>query len=65
MRAITFLRRAAGRLLKGDSGATAVEYAVLLAFVMLACIAAVAAFQAPAGSAFGSTGTSIGTYPDP
>jgi Flp pilus assembly pilin Flp len=59
------LRRAAGRFLRADSGATAIEYAVLVAFVLMACLAAVNAFRAPAGSALESSGTSIGTYPDP
>ena len=65
MRAFRFLTRAARGFVRGECGATAVEYAVLVAFVLLACIAAAAAFQAPAGSAFESHGTSIGTYPDP
>ncbi len=65
MRAFNFLRRAAGRFLRGESGATAVEYAVLVAFVLIVCIAAVAAFKAPARAAIDSSGTSIGTYPDP
>ena len=65
MRAFDFLRRAARRFIRGESGATAVEYAVLIAFVVLACVAAAAAFQAPAGSAFEGSGTTVGTYPDP
>ena len=65
MRLFNSLRRAARRFLAGESGATAVEYAVLVAFVLLLCAAAAAAFQAPAGSAFDNSGTTIGTYPDP
>lgn len=65
MRASQFLRRAATRLLRGESGATAVEYAVLIAFVLAACIAGVAAFRAPAGSAFDGSGHTIGTHADP
>lgn len=65
MCAMNTLRRAARRFLRSDSGATAAEYAVLLAFVLVACLAAVNAFRAPAGSALERSGTSIGTYPDP
>ena len=65
MRAFRVLRRAARRFLRAESGATAIEYAVLVAFVLMACLAAVNAFRSPAGSALESSGTSIGTYPDP
>ncbi len=65
MRAFVSLGRAAGRFLRSESGTTAVEYAVLLAFLVIVCMAAVAAFQLPAGLAFDSSSTSIGTYPDP
>lgn len=61
MRALTTLRR----FVRDESGATAVEYAVLVGFVVLACAAAAAAFRAPAGAALESSTTSIGTYPDP
>jgi Flp pilus assembly pilin Flp len=65
MRIWKSVRRAAARFLRGESGATALEYAVLAGFVMLACAAAVAAFKAPAGSHLSNVGTSIGTYADP
>jgi Flp pilus assembly pilin Flp len=65
VRVLRTLRRAAGRFLREESGATALEYAVLLAFLLMTCIAAVNAFRAPAGSALESSGTSIGTYADP
>jgi len=65
MNALRTLRRAWRRFLREQSGMTSVEYAVLVAFVLLICAAAVAAFKAPAGSAFQNSGTSIGTYPDP
>jgi Flp pilus assembly pilin Flp len=65
MRTLALLRRAAKRFLREDSGMTAVEYAVLAGFVLLVCLAAVAAFTDPAGSAFQSSSTSIGTYADP
>ena len=65
MRAWNSLRRAAARFVRADSGSTALEYAVLAGFVMLACGAAVAAFQAPAGSHLSNVGSTIGTYSDP
>ncbi len=65
MRAFTFLGRVARRFLRGESGATAVEYAVLVALVVSVCVAAAAAFRAPAGSAFDNSGNTIGTYADP
>ena len=65
MRTFAYLSRAARRFLAGEAGMTAVEYAVLVAFVLLVCVAAAAAFQAPAGSSFNNSTTTIGTYPDP
>lgn len=65
MRLPAFLRRAARRFLGDESGATTAEYAVLAAFLMLVCVAAVAAFKVPAGSAIEASGTSVGTYADP
>lgn len=65
MRAFNFLRRAARRFVSGESGTTAVEYAILVAFVVLVCLAGVAAFRVPAGSAFNSSTNNIGTYADP
>ena len=65
MRVLNYLRRAARRFASEESGATTVEYAILVAFVVLVCVAGVAAFRVPAGSAFSSNTTSIGTYPDP
>ena len=51
--------------LRGESGITSVEYAVLAGFIIVVCAAAVAAFQDPAGSALANTGDSVGTYADP
>lgn len=53
------------RFVRGECGATATEYAVLLAFVLGACATAAVVFQAGAGVAFQATGDTIGTYPDP
>ena len=65
MRVFNYLRRAARRFTAEESGMTAVEYAVLVAFVVLVCVAGVAAFRTPARLMFNSNTTSIGTYPDP
>jgi Flp pilus assembly pilin Flp len=53
------------RFLGDESGMTAVEYAVLAAFVVLVCVGAMIAFKAPAGSALERSGSNIGTYSDP
>lgn len=65
MLVLRLLRRGAGRLLRGESGMTSVEYAVLAGFIIVVCAAAVAAFQDPAGSALANTGEAVGTYADP
>jgi Flp pilus assembly pilin Flp len=65
VRAFNFLRRTAKRFLREESGATAAEYAILIAAIVVACVAGVAAFRAPAGSMFDSSGNTIGTYADP
>ncbi len=62
---LRLLRRGTARLLRGESGMTAVEYAVLAGFIILVCAAAIAAFEGPAGSALANTGDSVGTYADP
>jgi Flp pilus assembly pilin Flp len=65
MAPLRFLRRASRRFLREESGMTAVEYAVLAAFVLLICMVAIVALKEPTGSAFESSATSIGTYADP
>jgi Flp pilus assembly pilin Flp len=57
--------RAVHRFLARESGATAVEYAVLLALLLGVCLAAAAAFLPLAGQHFGNTGGVVGTYEDP
>jgi Flp pilus assembly pilin Flp len=44
-------------LLRDDDGATLVEYAMVLAFVVLVCVTAVAMFGGPITSAFWSFDT--------
>ena len=65
MSVLRLLRRGAARLLRGESGMTAVEYAVLAGFIIAVCAAAIIAFQDPAGRALANTGDSVGTYADP
>jgi Flp pilus assembly pilin Flp len=60
-----FIRRTVRRFLAGESGAAVVEYAVLVGFVVLVCVAAAAAFRVPAGAALDNSTTTVGTYPDP
>ena len=49
------------RFIVSDDGPTAVEYAVMLALILLACIAAVQALGTTANSAFQSVGTAFGS----
>ena len=65
MTAFTRLGRAAKRFLQEESGMSAVEYAVLAGFVLIVCLSAVMALTTPAGNAFQSSATSVGTYADP
>lgn len=65
MRVLSSLHRLAVRLYRDESGATTVEYAVLVAFVLLACAAGAAALQGPAGGVLDTSTTTIGAYPDP
>lgn len=46
-------------LLRDDSGATMVEYAVMLTFIAAACIALVAALGAATGSEFSSFNSQV------
>ena len=49
-----------GRFLKGEDGPTAVEYAVMLALIIIVCLAAIQIIGRNANSAFGTVGASIG-----
>ena len=46
-------------------GSTTVEYAVLLAFILLVCVAAVSALAPPAGNHIEAVNTTVGTAEDP
>jgi pilus assembly protein Flp/PilA len=65
MNPFAFARRVCRRFLADESGATAVEYALLLALVAVTCVAATIAFRPIASNQFGSVGESVGTYADP
>lgn len=47
-------RRAVG-FIKADEGPTAVEYAVMLAFIITVCVAAVTSLGTSTNAAFGNT----------
>ena len=46
--------------LKKEDGPTAVEYAVMLALIIVVCLAAIQILGKNANSAFGTVGSSIG-----
>ena len=46
--------------LKKEDGPTAVEYAVMLALIIVVCLAAIQILGQNANSAFGTVGSSIG-----
>ncbi len=48
------------RFLTQEDGPTAVEYAVMLALIIVVCIGAITALGSNANSTFGSVGTTIG-----
>jgi len=48
------------RFLKSEDGPTAVEYAVMLALVIVVCLAAIQVLGTNANSAFNTVGKSIG-----
>ncbi len=47
--------------LKREDGPTAVEYAVMLALIIVVCIAAITALGSNANKTFDSVGTTIGS----
>jgi pilus assembly protein Flp/PilA len=54
------LKTFAVRFLAQEDGPTAVEYAVMLALIIVVCIAAITTLGNNANSTFGSVGTTIG-----
>lgn len=57
---ITTMREKLVSFLKKEDGPTAVEYAVMLALIIVVCLAAVAIIGKNANSAFGLVGSSVG-----
>ena len=55
-RLVTSLRR----FLRDEDGPTAVEYAVMLALIIVVCIAAITALGSNANNTFTKVGTTIG-----
>jgi pilus assembly protein Flp/PilA len=55
------IRRAVWTFVADDSGPTAVEYAVMLALIIVVCIAAVRVLGSNASGTFNDVGTAIGS----
>jgi pilus assembly protein Flp/PilA len=51
----------AGRFVRDESGPTAVEYAVMLALIIVVCIAAISLLGSNANNTFTEVGTAVGT----
>lgn len=54
-----YLLRPAVRFLKAEDGPTAVEYAVMLALIIVVCIAAVTAIGTNSSATFSKVGSAI------
>jgi pilus assembly protein Flp/PilA len=54
------LTNAVSRFLKSEDGPTAVEYAVMLALIIVVCITAVTTLGSNANKTFTSVGTAVG-----
>jgi pilus assembly protein Flp/PilA len=54
------IRQFAVNFIKGEDGPTAVEYAVMLALIIVVCITAVTTLGSNANKTFTSVGTAIG-----
>lgn len=48
------------KFLKAEDGPTAVEYAVMLALIIVVCIAAITTLGNNANATFGTVGTAVG-----
>jgi pilus assembly protein Flp/PilA len=55
------LQQFAVNFVKGEDGPTAVEYAVMLALIIVVCIAAITTLGQNANSTFQSVGNTIGS----
>jgi pilus assembly protein Flp/PilA len=52
--------REVGEFLKKEEGPTAVEYAVMLALIIVICLVAITALGTSANATFGNVGSAIG-----
>jgi pilus assembly protein Flp/PilA len=52
--------KAAAAFLKAEEGPTAVEYAVMMALIIVVCMAAVLALGTNTNNSFSTTGTKVG-----
>jgi pilus assembly protein Flp/PilA len=57
------LVKSAVEFLKREDGPTAVEYAVMLALIIVVCIAAITAIGTNANSTFSKVGSALGSAP--
>jgi pilus assembly protein Flp/PilA len=57
---LTKIRQQMVEFLQKEDGPTAVEYAVMLALIIVVCLAAIQILGRNANSAFGTVGASIG-----
>ena len=55
------LKQSVVRFLEKEDGPTAVEYAVMLALIIVVCLGAITTLGQNANSTFGSVGTAIGS----
>ena len=55
------LNQAVVRFLKAEDGPTAVEYAVMLALIIVVCIAAITTLGQKANDTFGQVNTGLGS----
>ncbi|MBI2803748.1 MAG: Flp family type IVb pilin [Planctomycetes bacterium] len=55
------LQKAAVNFLQKEDGPTAVEYAVMLALIIVVCLAAITTLGQNANSTFGTVGTAVGS----
>ena len=55
------LREHLSRFLRSEDGPTAVEYAVMLALIIVVCITAITALGTNANQTFGTVGNAVGS----
>ena len=58
---LSHLSRAVAEFIRKEDGPTAVEYAVMLALIIVVCIGAITTLGQNANTTFGAVGTAIGS----